>query len=163
MCRFISYLTVAPILCVACDAPSSAPRPLSESDIAAIRAVDEAFVDALLAEDWPAYTALLTEDVVQLPPTFPIQRGHDAIIEFLKTGGVDFVECSMSNVEIKGTGDMAYRVADYTMSISLPTAEEPLFYHGKWLTVFRRSPGGSWRIAADMWNTNPPPRGGGSG
>jgi ketosteroid isomerase-like protein len=50
--------------------------------------------------------------------------------------------------------DMAYLQGTYTMTD--PKTKKPMTDKGKYLTVFTKQPGGSWKAIADAFNSDPP-------
>ena len=85
-----------------------------------------------------------------LPPGAPVITGEDAVREFFQRrfdagsdGGV------LETVRLDEYGDVAVEEGRYGRR-----AGEQLLDSGKYLAVFRRQPGGGWRWAIDMWNSD---------
>ena len=60
----------------ACQPPAQEAGPLSEEDVAAIRDFNDLVVEAILANDASALTAVYTEDGVRMAPNEPAQQGR---------------------------------------------------------------------------------------
>ena len=60
--------------------------------------------------------------------------------------------------EARVLGEWAFERGGYTISLN-PKAGGPLMQDiGKYITVYQRKTGDTWRIARDIWNSsNPPP------
>jgi uncharacterized protein (TIGR02246 family) len=64
---------------MACQPPAQEAGPLSEEDVAAIRAVPQSYTEAMLANDYAAVAALWAEDAVLMAPNEPLIEGRAAI------------------------------------------------------------------------------------
>ena len=97
------------------------------------------------------------EDAVYMPPHHASIHGREAIYEYLKTPLRHGVRDLTYEVTfIKHSGDLAYDVGRYTMSV--PRSEGgPRQERGKYLTVWRRQRDGNWKIVADTWSSDLPP------
>jgi uncharacterized protein (TIGR02246 family) len=94
-------------------------------------------------------------DAVYMPPHHAAVHGRDAILEYLKTPmrhGVG--ELTYEVTFVKHSGDLAYDVGRYTMSV--PQARGKRQERGKYLTVWRRQLTGEWLIVADTWSSDLP-------
>jgi uncharacterized protein (TIGR02246 family) len=94
-------------------------------------------------------------DAVYMPPHHAAVHGRDAIHEYLKTPmrhGVG--ELTYEVTFVKHSGDLAYDVGRYTMSV--PRADGKRQERGKYLTVWRRQSKGEWLIVADTWSSDLP-------
>ena len=135
--------------------PAQEAGPLSEEDVAAIRASAESFVEAVRAGDWAGMAALYTEDAVVMAPNEPAVQGRAAIEAW---GGAfpPNTDFSIEIVEIDGRGDLAY-VRGTTSSTWMPEgASEPIQETDKYVEIRRRQPDGTWLIAVDIFNSDLP-------
>jgi uncharacterized protein (TIGR02246 family) len=98
-------------------------------------------------------------DAVYMPPHHASVHGRDAIHEYLK-GPIQHgaTELTYEVTFIKHSGDLAYDVGRYTMSLPVKGGGRRQD-RGKYLTVWRRQPDGEWRIAADTFSSDLPPAG----
>jgi ketosteroid isomerase-like protein len=85
-----------------------------------------------------------------LPPGAPVITGPDAVRDFFKRrfdagtdGGV------LETVQHHEYGDVAVEEGRYGRR-----SGDLLLDSGKYLSVFRRQPGGAWRWSIDMWNSD---------
>lgn len=100
------------------------------------------------ARDAAALAALFTEDGMTLSSGQPLRRGRAAIREGYATGGGPL---SLRAVGYAADGTVAYIIGGY----SEQSGQRDI---GKFVLALRRSPGGRWLIAADIDNSNQPPR-----
>ncbi len=136
----------------ACQPPvqEEASGALSDADIAAIRQVNEEWVQAGLAGDWESFFAVFTEDVVVMFPNMPAVEGLEAM---KVQPWVRAIEWEMSTVEIDGRGDLAF--ARGTQSLLLDF-EGAVKWEESFLHIWRKQPDGSWRIARWIGNSDLP-------
>ena len=68
------------------------------------------------------------------------------------------LQFSLAVDEVRVLGEWAFERGDYTISLN-PKAGGPTMQDiGKYITIYQRKPGDTWRIARDIWNSsNPPP------
>jgi uncharacterized protein (TIGR02246 family) len=130
--------------------------PLSDEDVAAIKALGPAMDKAALAGDWDAAVALFTEDVVMMGPNSPIIQGRSTLLEMTKSSGMTVTEHVLELVEVDGYGDIAYGRGNWVEAFSIEGVEEPVKDEGKVLGILRKQPDGSWLIAIWMWNSDLP-------
>jgi uncharacterized protein (TIGR02246 family) len=136
----------------------AAPAALSAQDEAAVRAIDSAWSRAFLAGDGNALAALYTTDAALLPPNEPIQQGQAAkqyLAGFTKgySGTFEFTPTA-----VEGRGDLAYTVGTYRATVTERKAGAKPFptEEGKYITVVKKQPDGSWKMVYDMWSVNTP-------
>jgi uncharacterized protein (TIGR02246 family) len=130
--------------------------PLSDEDIAAIKAWGPALDKAALAGDWGAVVALFTEDGMWMGPNGPIIQGHSAMMELIESLGMTVTEHKVDFVEVDGYGDIAYARCNYVENYSVEGVEKPIKEEGKALGILRKQPDDSWLMAIWMWSSNLP-------
>jgi uncharacterized protein (TIGR02246 family) len=130
--------------------------PLSDEDVAAIKAWGPALDKAALAGDWDAVVALFTEDGMWMGANGPIVQGHPAMMETIESLGMKVTEHKVDFVEVDGYGDIAYARGTYAENFSVKGAEEPIKDEGKALGILRKQPDGSWLVAIWMWSSDLP-------
>jgi uncharacterized protein (TIGR02246 family) len=137
---------------------SATPAKLSSQDEAGIRAIDAEWAKAATAGNGEVIAALYTSDATLLPPNEPIVKGDAA-----KKYWTDFTngftgKIELNTTSVEGTGDLAYAVGTYRMALTpkKPGAKPLPVDEGKYIEVLKRQDDGTWKIAYDMWNSNPP-------
>lgn len=140
------------VLSVTCALPMSAGADDAD-DKAAIAAVWDSYETARVAGDAEAWLALWDEEGVQMPPGMPA-RGKDVLL-----GGVPkaFAAMPASAMEIVPEetvimGDMAFSRGTYIAALTVKGNEVNV--DGKFMTIFRRQPDGTWKIYRDIFNSN---------
>ena len=132
----------------------------NEADLKAIDSVRDAHVAALNAGDARAWAALFTDDGVQMPPNMPANIDRPAI-ESWSTGFMDMfgVEFALSVDEVRVLGEWAFERGTYTIGLNPKSGGPSMQDAGKYITIYQRKSGDSWRMARDIWNSNNPPPG----
>ena len=134
-------------------------RTGSETDLEAIDKVRAAHIAALNASDAEAWAAQFTDDGVQMPPNAPSNVGTTMIgswsRDFLNQFSVQF---NLTVDEVHVVGEWTFERGGYTINLH-PKAGGPTMHDlGKYITIYQRKAGDTWRIARDIWNSsNPPP------
>jgi uncharacterized protein (TIGR02246 family) len=120
---------------------------MSDADARAIREVIETWIAATRAGDLATVLSLMTDDVVFLVPGQE-PFGKEAFsaaskgMQGIKLEGQSTVE------ELSVHGDVAFARARITMTVT-PAGGTPVHRAGYTLSVFRREPGGAWKLARD--------------
>ena len=151
--RTRSVMLGALALCVvttACQPPAQEAGWLSEEDLAAIRAADEAWIQAFRANDDAALAALYSEDAVIMPPNGPAVEGRAAIQAYYE--GVNATEFTESIIEIDGCHGVAY-IRGTSSTVSIGEDGEQVTESDKWLGILRRQADGSWLFTIEIWNS----------
>ena len=130
--------------------------PLSDEDVAAIKAIGPALDEAVLSGDWNKVVALFTEDVVLMGPNTPIIKGNSALMELLESTGMKYTEHKVEFVEVYGYGDIAYARGTGIEAFSVEGLDEPIRDEYKALGIFRKQADGLWQIAIWSWNSDLP-------
>jgi len=140
-------------------AAGCAPKADAPADVAAIKATVAAWGTAITAGDAAALTEQFADSAVRLAPNGPIQVGkeaiHSSLRAFLDLYSVEEVDVAE---DVRIVGDLAFARGT---GISKSTPKVPgaavVDDKGKWVSVYRRQPGGSWKIVVDIWNSDLPP------
>ncbi|UCC74013.1 MAG: DUF4440 domain-containing protein [Gemmatimonadota bacterium] len=139
----------------ACQSPAREVAALSEEDRSALEGIMQEWARSALAGDVEAWAGLWVEDGVKMNPNAPAIEG----IEAIRAGfsGLNFTEFTIAVEEIDGRGDLAYVRGTFTATATVEGMPEPMVEDGKYLTVLRKSPDGTWLVAIDCWNSDLPP------
>ena len=148
-------LPLAALLALACQ-PTAVP--LSEEDVAAIRALGPALDQAALAKDLDALVAMFTDDAVFMPPNAPIVQGRAKFEPWIQSAlnAMAITEHVIQLNEVEGAGNFAVARGVYTEAYVLEGATEPTRDTGKILFLLRRQADGSWQFSAEIWNSDIP-------
>jgi uncharacterized protein (TIGR02246 family) len=94
-------------------------------------------------------------DAVVMPPNGEAVRGRDAIIAW-NENFPPYDDLQFTQVEVDGSGDMAYVYGTYSMAMTVSEGEEPANDRGKYIEIWRRQADGSWKVALDIFNSDMP-------
>jgi uncharacterized protein (TIGR02246 family) len=130
----------------------------NEVDLKAIDVVRDAHVAALNAGDARAWVAQFTDDAVQMPPNAPANVGGAKIASWSQAFLDQFrVHFALAVDEVRVLGEWAFERGSYTISLTSQAKGAAAMQDvGKYLTIYQRKPGSSWRMARDIWNSNTP-------
>jgi len=150
-------LIAALLLLAGCQAPApqeQAPAGLTEEDHAAIEATVQTFVAGVLAGDAAMVAGTYTEDALLMPPNHPNVTGREAIeAYFASWPTVSEFDCRIT--EVSGSGDTAYIVGSYTMTIPMEEGD-PIMDEGSFFEVRKKTADGSWLFHRDMFKSDLP-------
>lgn len=149
-------------LALAITACQQGVQPLSEEDVAAIKAVGPALDEAALGGDWNGIGALFAEDAFLMQPNMAAYQGRAALVEYAESAQLAITRHIIEFTEVDGYGDLAYARGTYDEAYTVGDSEELIADVGKILVILRKQPVGSWLIT--RWITNsdlpvPPPEG----
>jgi uncharacterized protein (TIGR02246 family) len=140
-------------------APPAAASTSSKD--AAVIAVADAYVAAVLKGDAAGVAGLYTEDAVEMAPGMPSAKGKAAIQEHygkLFGGPGKVTAFTLDHVEARTSGDVGYDVGTYRQAMSPAPPGAPPEDTGKYVVVLKRM-GGKWKVAYAIYNSDlaPPP------
>ena len=124
---------------------SSHTARLSEQDAAAIRALTDAHLQAVLNHDPEAFLVTCTDAIHIFPPDQQGVSGRDACLDYMKAFPTP-TTFTAEVQDVEGQGDMAYSRGDATATFD--DGNQTTF---TFLAVHRRQGDGSWKMARDMW------------
>ena len=121
------------------------------ADEASVRRMFDARIASIRAGDWASWSEQHADSVIVQPANAPTLRGRAAI----RAWGEAFPpidSLGLSDIRIWGEGNLAYATSAYSLKLKdLPMDR------GKELLVFRRPPGGEWRVVAFSLSSDLPP------
>lgn len=122
---------------------------LSSSDLAAIRAAEEALAEAFEASDATAWVDAYTDDAIFVGPGRPAVEGRSGLLDAAR-------ELTISSMKIVadstvGAGDFAATMGRAKW-VSGPKGSDAPMQRRRFLMVWRREPDGHWRIARELLN-----------
>lgn len=137
---------------------TTADRRRTEADVEAIHQIREAHIASLNAGDADAWVRLFTDDGVQMPPNAPANVGRESIRSWSDAFlGMFRAAFALSVAEVQVVGDWAFERGTYWIALTPRAGGGLIQDNGKYITIYQRQPGGPWRIARDIWNTDHPP------
>jgi len=136
--------------------------PKSSGDAKAIRDAEAGRMKAATARDLDGLVAFYASDASVLTPNAPIFTGTQGIKDGLKPMLSD-PQFSLTlmpiRIEVSKSGDMAFTQGPYRMTFS-DIRGNKFEDEGKYLTVWRKLPNGTWKAVEDTMNSDlplPPP------
>jgi uncharacterized protein (TIGR02246 family) len=170
MTKSLLLLSVTALLLPACRAGESPANNTAEvnstaavdagADEQAIRGQVDRWLQLVKAKDAPSISQLYTDDGAVMPPNGPIGKGHAAIQQtwasLLQTPGFDLI-FAPEQIIVSQSGDMALDRGTYRLTVA--PAGKVQHDTGKYVVVWRKV-GGTWKAAADIFNSDLPATGG---
>jgi len=148
---------LVPLAMVAPSILSSGAAVAAEmtADQAAIQKVWETYSAAVVAGDSDLWLSLYDENGIQMPPGVPA-RGKDVLVKVVPKAwaAVKTSAMQINPAEITVGADWAYSRGVYTADRVVQGKD--VHIDGKFLTIFRHQPDGSWKIYRDCFNSNTP-------
>lgn len=124
----------------------------------AIRQVDAALLKAPAEKDLERILSFFAEEGSMFPPNAPIATGKEAIrgvwSQLLASPGLALT-WQMVKVEVSRAGDLAYAQGTYELTTNGPKGQ-PVTDRGKWVSVLKKRPDGTWQVVADIFNSDQP-------
>jgi ketosteroid isomerase-like protein len=105
------------------------------------------------------FAGYYSDDAALLLPNAPIVNGRENIKAALRPMLADpnfALTFQATRVEASKGGDFVYTVGTYSMTMSRPSDKTAVTDKGKYLTVFKKESGGSWKAVADMISSDMP-------
>ena len=133
------------------------------TDLEAFKATVQNTLDkysaAMNAEDSDLWISLWDEKGIQMPPNAPAVVGKPAIDKMIRESYqvLDWEKFTIRLEEVQVAGDWGFARGTYSASITPKAGGETAFIDGKYLTIFKQEPDGSWKIFRDCFNSNVPP------
>lgn len=148
---------------VGCTQPAPPPQPVEPPDTraadqAAIRNASKEWSAAAQAKDVEKFVSFYAEDATVMLEAAPDVKGLAAIRETI-TGMMQDPHFSLSfettSVEVARSGDMAYELATYALTVSDPKTKKPAKQKGAGVVVWTKRDG-QWKALVDAPLSDPP-------
>ena len=135
--------------------PAAAADTKIEQDL---RDLDAKWSAAAGAKDIDKTVSYYSEDAVVMPPNAPSAKTRETIRsawkEMLTTPGAA-IRWKATKVEVAKSGDLAYVSGTYEETMTDATGK-PVNDHGKYVEIFKKQADGTWKVVADIWNSDLP-------
>lgn len=138
------------------------PQPAIDLDAErdALMSADRAWAEAYAVSENPAdvFVGEFTDGGVLLPPDAPLSEGKEAVhaaISGLEAMPGFSVTWGPETAEVGSGGDLGFTRGTYHIEVDGP--DGPLAIDGKYLTLWKKQPDGTWKVVADMFNADGPP------
>ena len=124
----------------------------------AIRYADVVWSKAAEAKDLERVLAVFADGASELAPNVPIAVGKDALrkvwTQYFATPGFA-ISWQPTKVEVSRGADLGYSLGTYVLTAPDP-AGKPVTDRGKYVTIWKRQADGSWKVIADIFNSDLP-------
>jgi uncharacterized protein (TIGR02246 family) len=151
----VTVVLTAVLLAGGCTSTGSAR---SKADEAILAGMGETYVANMESGDVERYLSLWADDGIQLPPNAPQVYGKSNIRKRVAQVFDNFdASMSINTEEIVVVGNLGYTRGTYVLDLTPKAGGQPMHVDGKFLTIYRRQPDGSWLISRDCFNSNVPP------
>ena len=108
-------------------------------------------------QDVDQIVSFWSDDATVLPPDAPAIKGKAAIRQFvaesMEIPGFS-ISWEPSEVVVSPSGDFGYTMGENAFTVPGPDGSL-LTMRGRYLTVWRKAPDGSWECVMDIWNSGP--------
>lgn len=144
---------------------ASTPHPLGaqevnqEAEEASLMEADRAMFQAYSTSSSPLDSIMThwADDAKVLPPDAPMARGKEASrAVFAELEAMPGYSLTWEPSIAEASGDLGYTIGTYHMELQ-DSEGRPLAIDGKYMTVWRKQPDGTWKVAVDMFNANGAP------
>jgi ketosteroid isomerase-like protein len=150
LCKAAPIFATLSLAVAACQTGAA---PLSDEDIATLRAGSDTWGELVVAGNWSALVETYTEDAIFLPPNEATVQGR-ANIQAWMEAFPPISEARLTIQEIDGYGDLAYIRGTYAMTLSIEGVE--MLDTGKYIEIHRKQADGSWPMTVDIFNSDLP-------
>jgi len=124
----------------------------------ALRDLDAKWSAAAGAKDIDKTVSYYSEDAVVMPPNAPSAKTRETIRsawkEMLTTPGAA-IRWKATKVEVAKAADLAYVSGTYEEAMT-DASGKSVKDHGKYVEVWKKQADGTWKVVADIWNSDLP-------
>ncbi len=154
-----AFLAAALILSLAAEgcAQSTAPKDTRAQDEATIRAYSQAASEAAHAKDIDKEISFYADDALAFSNYSATTTTKEAMRADMRNEFSDpgTIRWKTSTIEVARSGDLAYEHGRYTYTTPEKDGKTKI-QTGNYLLVWRKPPGGDWKIAVDTDSEDPP-------
>ncbi len=124
------------------------------SDEAAIRALSADWTKAINAKDVEKTISFYAEDASVFPPSMPVATSADqrrqVWTQVLATPGLA-LNLTPTKIEVAKSRDLAFETGSFELTATDKDGKSAAS-KGKYVVVWEKKAGGTWKAAADIWN-----------
>lgn len=115
------------------------------------------FSAAMITNDKAKMLSFYADDAYSLPSYSPMLIGKKAIENSMnmdENSDMKITSFKFNTKDLWISGDQMCEVGTYDLSMTMGDSAKTTVDHGKYLTIYQKQKDGSWKIKADMWNTD---------
>jgi uncharacterized protein (TIGR02246 family) len=153
----LRYGVVLALLCLLAGCSSSMATATRSADVRAIQELEAAWARDIKAKNLEKWVSYYAEDGSILLPHSPPVTGRDNIREALRSRIADpnfSLVFHPSTIEV--SENLAYSRGVYEITRTDWRTKAPVTDQGKYVTVYKRQPDGSWKAVQDMASSDMP-------
>ena len=127
------------------------------ADEQTIRDLDAQWSAAAGAKDLDKTVSYYSDDAIVMPPNASAATTKESIRSAWKEMQAPGTAISWkaSKVEVASAGDLAYVSGTYEYTMN-DASGKPVKDHGKYIEIFKKQADGTWKVVADIWNSDLP-------
>ena len=132
-------------------------QTLKEEMLKKVEQWNKQFSAAMVANDKAKMLSFYADDAYSLPSYTPMLVGKKAIENSMnmdENSGMKILSFKFNTKDLWINDDQMCEVGTYDLSMTMGEPGNPTQDHGKYLTIYQKQKDGSWKIKADMWNTD---------
>jgi len=148
------FVSVALLLVCAVHPIRAQQQTHQAEEKSAIRTLIQKTEDANNAGDVEGWVRLFADDAVYMAPSAPPVTTREDLIEVAKAGFRHQASIDIEPVEIQVCGDWAFARTQVSGNVKLHGTGEVVPVDVKQIVIYSREPGGDWRIARFISNSN---------
>lgn len=140
-------------------APTADTAGTHDSDVQALRDTEAQMARDMPSKNVDKLTGYYADDATLMMPNAPPASGKQPIrtaFQSLMTDPNVALDVHATRVEVGKGGDLGFTQGTYTMTMTDPKTKKPVNDKGKYLTTWKKQADGSWKIVADMINSDLP-------
>jgi ketosteroid isomerase-like protein len=124
-------------------------------DTAAMFSTDSGWSHAIKARDIAGTLSVFTADVSLLPPNHLMLKGKEAVRAYYKRAFADKAFAfARQPTSVELSRDLAYTLGTYE-SRKTGAHGQVITERGKYVLIWKKQPDKTWKVAVDIWNSNP--------
>jgi uncharacterized protein (TIGR02246 family) len=154
MKKLSTVLLISILLTATANLFSQTPK---EEMLKKVEEWNKQFSAALIAGDKAKMLSFYANDAYSLPSYSPMLIGKKAIENSMnmdENSDMKITSFKFNTKDLWISGDQMCEVGTYDLSMSVGNPAKTTSDHGKYLTIYQKQKDGSWKIRADMWNTD---------
>jgi uncharacterized protein (TIGR02246 family) len=154
MKRLSAILTISILLIVSTNLFAQNKK---EEMIKKVEEWNKQFSEAMIANDKAKMLFFYADDAYSLPSYSPMLVGKKAIENSMnmdENSDMKITSFKFNTKDLWISGDQMCEVGTYDLSMTMGNPAKTTNDHGKYLTIYQKQKDGSWKIKADMWNTD---------
>jgi uncharacterized protein (TIGR02246 family) len=124
----------------------------------ALRDLDAQWSAAAATKDLDKTVSFYSDDAIVMPPNASAARTKEAIRSAWKevlTSPGSAVSWKATKVEVAKSGDLACVSGTYEQT-TIDASGKPVTDRGKYVEIFKKQADGTWKVVADIWNSDLP-------